>query len=289
MNKKMTPEELDRYLRKFAVDGQEKLVNQLRQMVKEASAQKQTGPVNRQGIYDTMDACYTESQKFDKSAESENSVSMEIICRPYKFGKTIEITDVKKAIRKASRDGKYSRILFAPPDDSGFMVNEINNICAYKSNGPSHFQYFALSPDRAEFYSLNTTQESDAGNPKIFDPALEALSIGEAILIIGTLYQNLGLNYRTDLHIGFRFRNALEMTVGSTGPDYFLPSDKYKIEQLTLYVARSLQELLGKPAEIVTDCIFGLLGKLRYQGIVRKDYFIHAFNKHFSARGIYNY
>lgn len=284
MDKKMTPEELDRYLRKFAIDGQEKLVNQLRQMVKEAAAQKQTDPVSRQGIYDTMDVYHTESQKFDKSAESENSVSLEIICRPYKFGKNIEVADVKMAIRRASRDGKYGRILFAPPDDSNLKVNENNNVYAYKSNGPSQFQYFALSPDKAEFYSRNTTQESEAGHPKIFDPASEVLSIGEAILIIGPLYQILGLNYCTDLHIGFRYMNALNMLVGSTGPDYFLPSDKYKNEQLTLYVARSLQEILGKPAQIATDIIFGLLGKLRYQGIVRKDYFIHAFIKHFAKR-----
>ena len=146
------------------------------------------------------------------------------------------------------------------------------------------FEFSVFIPESGIFYAKKRTSESKQNRPDIFDPKFQSLAIAESLISLGRLYKKLGLNFRDRFDIVFRYNNATDLAVGSISPETFLPSVKYKKEELTFYVVRELHEIMGRTADITAEIIIEMLKKLRYQGIVNKDFFIHAISKHLAVK-----
>ncbi len=256
---------MDKRLQKFSAKGQEKLVGQLRQML---SSKQDMAPANKPDsegspptkfggqaqLFVLMDSFREKIDINNQSKEKTQSLYFEILCKPLIYQDKNNLTNLEKT----------------------------QQMVANSFGGNSDFSFFI--PESGIFYARNRTSESKQNRPNIFDPKVQSLTIAETFIFLGKLYQNLGLNFRDKFEIIFRYNNATDLAVGSVSPETFLPSANYKEEYLTFYVVRELFELLAQTADTTAAIIIELLKKLRYQGMVNKDFFIHAIGKHLAGR-----
>lgn len=251
----------DKYLQKFAVKGQEKLVGQLRLMLnsKQGIDSAQSGEsdkspakkvVGRKLLFDLMDSIRDDSKNNNQLTDKPKNIYFEVLCKPVFYPDKIDPADLEKTQQKISDSSHDS------------------------------FEFSVFIPESGIFYARNITTESKQNKPDIFDPKVQSLMIAETLISLGRLYQNLGLNFRDRFDIVFRYNNAVNLAIGSIGPETFLPSIKYNKEELTFYVVRELHEILGQTGEMASEIIIELLKKLRYQGIVNRQFFIHTISKH---------
>ncbi len=290
-------EDIDKYLQKFAVKGQEKLVNQLRQMLnprkneaptKNGELKKSSSKefIGRKKLFDLMDSFRIEAEKNSQLKEKNRYLHFELLCKPLVYPNNINLARIKNSLQSASTEYQNRSFILYPPENetSHMEINERQYDCIKsRSNNNDSSGFWIYVPESGIFYARNVTAESIHNKPDIFDPKVQSLTIAEAFIFLGGLYQNLGLNFRDKLDIVFRYSKASNLAVGSISPETFLPSVKYKKEDLTFYVVRELHELLGRTADMTAEIIIEILKKLRYQGIVNKDFFIHAISKHFAV------
>ncbi len=262
---KKNRKDLDKRLQKFAIKGQEKLVGQLRQILnsKQDNApakepDSEESPPNRFNgraqLFVLMDSFREKIEINNQSKEKTENIFFEILCKPLIYPNKNNLTNLEKT----------------------------QQMVANNFGGNSDFSVFI--PESGIFYARNRTNESKQNLPNIFDPKVQSLTIAETFIQLGKLYQNLGLNYRDRFDIVLRYNDATNLAVGSVSPETFLPSANYKEKYLTIYVVRELHELLGQTADTTAVIIIELLKRLRYQGIVNKDFFIHAISKHLAQK-----
>jgi len=289
-----TPEELDRYLRKFAIEGREKLVNQLRQMLKQGQEKPapartesdKSGPQKsslREYLFSQMDYFKEERDKKYRPLRMDKIVIREILCRPPDSRDKFDIDAAIAAINNISAKASQNPAIFHQSDPDNLRKSEGNVLsapCDYSNQSVGDYRYWAFSCDTGQLYVVNTTRESIAGKPDIFDPKAQSLFIVEVLMSIGQLYYSLGLGPAEYLELAFRYSDATHLAVGSIGAETFLPSREYNQKYLTLFVARSMRDILGKKSEITVDIVMELLKRLKYQGIVNRDFFMHAIMKH---------
>ncbi len=260
---KKSKEDLDKYLQKFAVKGQEKLVGQLRQMLNSKQNKAHTKKqdiknisskisIGNEQLYILMDSYKNEIKRQNQFEMKSANIYFEILCKPVIKSANIDPANLKKA------------------------QQVIPDCFACKS------KLSLFKPESGIFYIRIITAESEKKSPNVFDPKIQSLTIAENLISIGKFYQNLGLNYRDKLKVAFRYSNAVDLSVGSISPETFLPSVKYNEENLTHDISCELYILLGQTADISAEIVIKLLKKLNYQGIVNKDFFTHAINKHLS-------
>ncbi len=262
---KKNREDLDKRLQKFAVKGQEKLVGQLRQMLNSnqdktpANNPESEGPSptkidGQTQLITLMDSFREKIEINNQSKEKSENIFLEILWKPQIYTDKNNPANLEKTQQKIANS-------FTDSSDFSFFI-----------------------PESGILYARKITDESKINRPDIFDPKVQSITIAESFIFMGKLYQNLGLNFRDRIEIVFRYNDATDLAVGSVSPETFLPSANYKEENLTLYVVRELHELLGHAAATSAEIIIELLKKLRYQGIVNKDFFIHAISKHLAGR-----
>lgn len=279
---KKNREDLDKHLQKFAVKGQEKLVGQLRQMLNpkqdnvpsiNAESKKISSKefLGRKNLFELMDSFRGEIKKYHQPEENTKQLRFELLCRPIEYPNNIDLTKIKKSLPTISAE----HIDINKKQFDCFRIQDGNN----NDKG-----YSVFVPENGIFYSRHITSESKKNQPDKFDPKVQSLVIADAFILLGKLYQNLGLNFRDRLDIVFRYNDATNLAVRSISPETFLPSTKYKKEDLTFYVVRQLHELLGRTADTTSEIIIELLKKLRYQGIVNKNFFVHCISKHLAGR-----
>lgn len=279
---KKSPKELDKYLRKFAIGGQKKLVAQLRQML--TPSRGKTSPKSgesdksashefsgRDKLFELMDVFRNEPEKYYQPDEQSQPLWLELLCRPINHPDNTDPSFIKRYLQ--------SDITVKIE----IIKRKIECIKIQHNNNDSQC-YGIYVPENGLFYSRNKTAESKQNRPNIFDPKVQSITIAEALISLGRLYQKLGLNYRDRFDIVFRYSNATNLAIGSISTETFLPSTKYKKEELTFYVVRELHEILNRTADITAEIIIEILKKLRYQGIVNKDFFVHAISKHLAQK-----
>lgn len=262
---KKNREDLEKYLLKFSVKGQEKLVGQLRQMLrtkpeenpaKDGDTTKTSSVqfVGREKLFELMDSFRDESKKAIQREGKDSYLFFELLCKPVVFHHQIAHDFFNKTVQ--------------------MTLAEFKN---------QSFTYFSQDPESGMVYGLKPTDESKQNRPNVFDPKVESISLAGAFMFLGRLYRNLGLNYGDKFDVLFRYSKCADLAVGSIGPETFLPSVKYKKEYLTFYVVRQLHEIVGQTADMTAEIIIEILKKLRYQGIVNKDFFIHSVSKYMST------
>ena len=262
---KKNREDLEKRLQKFAVKGQGRLVGQLRQMLNsnqekvpanrlDSEGSPPTKFDNRTQLFDLMDSFKEKLEINNQSKEKSENIFLEILCKPLLYPDKNNLTNLEKTQQMAANS-------FSEDSDFIFFI-----------------------PESGILYIRRITDESKNNRPDIFDPKVQSLTIAETFILLGKLYQNLGLNFRDRFEIVFRYNDTTNLAVGSVSPETFLPSANYKEENLTLYIVRELSELLGQTADTTAVIITELLKKLRYQGIVNKDFFIHAISKHLAGK-----
>jgi len=251
MDKEQKAKELEKRLEKFAVDGQKKLVNQLRQMIQAETGQRipentdirKKSVSSRDDLFRLMDSMQEQTREQFVFGTAENPVFLECLMIP----SAGSLPDI--------------------PDDYKTAFDEIQIIN----------KQFLI--DRFVFYSRNITKESGSGQPHIFDPKVQAVIIAEMLTEIGRFYRGLNLAPTATIAVAFRYSDAGHLAVGSISPETFLPTSPYGDTDLTLYISRRLHELVNDVVEITADIIIELLKRLKYQGIVNRDFFIHAIIK----------
>ncbi|MCP4706920.1 MAG: hypothetical protein GY865_20155 [candidate division Zixibacteria bacterium] len=262
---KKSKEDLDKCLQKFAVKGQGKLVGQLRQMLgseqnktltEKQGIKKTSSKVNigNKQLYVLMDSLRNEIKRQNQFEKKSANIYFEILCKPVIKSANIDPVNLKKA------------------------QQIISDCFACKS------KFSLFKPEAGILYIRNITPESSKNYPNIFDPKVQAIVIADILKIIARFYQTIKLGFRDKIDIVFRYSDAVDLVVGSISPETFLPSVKYKEENLTHDFICELHTLLGQTADITAEIIIELLKQLRYQGIVNKNFFFHAISKHLARK-----
>jgi len=279
---KKNRKDLDKYLQKFAVRGQEKLIYQLRQMLnperdkvssKSTESKKSSSRefIGRDKLFELMNTFRNETGKYKRPKAKNRYLYIELLCRPFVYPDNIDITEIKKYLQS----------------DSTIQIginDKLFNCITNQGQKKESFDFSIFVPKNGLFYTRNRSTESIQNKPDIFDPKIQSITAAGALVFLGRLYKSLGLNSRDRLDIAFRYNNAVDLAVGSIGPETFLPSVKFGEENLTFYAVRELHELLGQTAETTAVIIIELLKKLHYQGIVNKDFFVHAVSKYLAPK-----
>lgn len=282
MDKKINPAALRELKEKLKEAGQNKLAGQLEYLFGFSPAKPSSKSATRADLLSLMDKFRKKAFEFDRLENKDGPTYFDILISPVDFKTNINPGTVREALEKTADIFSDSPVFYRPDTDSA-PEWEDDRVYAYQNNPDGKknlFGYWLFTFNTAALYVVHSTGESIRERPEIFDPKIESCMIADLLIAAGSLYKWMSFRPQQSIDMVLRYENAGGLSVGSLGEDYFLPSRKYQDKSLSLYVVRPLYNLLGRTPEITADIILELLKRLHYQGIVNRNYFLHAVAKH---------
>lgn len=240
-------------------------------------------PEEELDLFKEMNKYKIESDIYNNLKDKKDLIYYEISCYPINYLNSINIDAIDNALKEASVNYRGWPFIFYLPTSRCPPRRDDKKIFAYENEPLIRkytFYYWAFY-HKGIFYSRNLTLESSIDqSKKKFDPIVQSIIIGEAIISIGRLFHALAIPLDKILRLSLRYSHTKKMKVSSVGDYDICESNEFLGENLTYETQSTLSDFLNKTSELTANSILSLNKKLGYQGTLGFDFFKKKVEEH---------